>query len=500
MTAHLPVLPVALPLLAGILLMLPPCAGRPGLTRWVSVGFGALVLSASWILVTGCADGTVEVYAMGGWAAPWGIVLVADRLSALMTFLNAFLVTGVLVYASAGHDTHAPFFHSLVHFLAAGVSGAFLAGDLFNLFVCFEVLLISSYVLLLHGGGVETTRTAFHYVVLNLVGSSIFLIALGILYGTLGTLNMADMAAKVSALAGGRLYLVRIGALLLMVVFALKAALLPLHLWLPRTYSLALPVVGALFCIMTKVGIYAMIRMVTLVFHESDGILTRDMLEGLWGLSLLTLTVGGAGVLGSKTLERITAHLVVMSVGTLAAVISIRTAGTTASALFYMVHSTPACAALFLVAGWIKEKAETGETVLKQGVGFRAAGLAGLFAALTVVGMPPLSGFVAKFWLLQETWVHGRAMLFWPLVLLGGLAALVAVAGKAVCVYRGVKAEGSEGSVASGRRLETAAILFLLIPAVVMVIRGDLVCAYTAAAADQCFDAAGYITRVLAGR
>ena len=323
MMQHLSFLPVLLPMLAGVLLLVPPFGKTKKLRRITSVLLSILTFIVSLALLSKVQSNGVQVYMIGDWSAPFGISLVADPLSTLLVCLTTFLSVMCVLYASAGDDEKGDFFHPLVHFLVLGVNGAFLTGDAFNLFVFFEVLLIASYSLLMHNGTKKNTRAALHYVILNLTGSAVFLIALGILYGVLGTLNMADMAQKVALLRGDDVYLAKIGGMLLLVVFALKGALLPLHLWLPNTYSSAVPVVAALFAIMTKVGVYSMMRVYTLIFGEQAGELSHIAQNWLWWLALATIAMGAIGVVASKDLRKLVANLVIVSVGTLVALVSV---------------------------------------------------------------------------------------------------------------------------------------------------------------------------------
>ncbi|MEE3267910.1 MAG: proton-conducting transporter membrane subunit, partial [Pseudomonadota bacterium] len=226
MIQHLIVLPVVLPLVAGILLLYQ----RQGLAHYkraVSVIATLLLLLVSIALVRQAASGEITYYALGDWQPPFGVVLVLDRLSALMVLLTSLLAVGAVVFACGGDDEKGSNFHGLFQWQLLGINGAFLTGDLFNLFVFFEVLLLASYALLLHGGGKARIQASVHYVVLNLAGSSLFLIAVGILYGATGTLNMADMGYKLASLPAEREGLVTAGALMLLVVFGLKAAILP---------------------------------------------------------------------------------------------------------------------------------------------------------------------------------------------------------------------------------------------------------------------------------
>ncbi|MBZ0143193.1 MAG: hypothetical protein K8F56_06405, partial [Rhodocyclaceae bacterium] len=263
-TAHAPILPILIPFAAALVLM--AGTGR-GLAFQRGVGLAAAlagIAAAAWLTLL--ADrGEILVYALGDWPAPFGIVLAADRLAAGMTLLTALLAAVCLLHASHGFDARGRHFHALFQLQIVGLQGAFLTGDLFNLFVFFEVMLLASYALLAHGGGLARTRAGLAYVVLNLAGSALFLIALGMLYGTLGTLNLADVALRLKGL-GHDFAPVRLAAALLVAVFALKAALLPLSFWLPMSYAAAGAPVAALFAIMTKVGIVALLRVQVVAF------------------------------------------------------------------------------------------------------------------------------------------------------------------------------------------------------------------------------------------
>lgn len=438
MFAHLVALPILLPMLAGVVLLMPPCGKNVFIRRNVAVAFSAVTLLACLGLLYEVVNQSPVVYAVGNWQAPFGIVLVADPLAVIMTSLTSFLGLVCTIYSLSGDDEKGSFFHPLLQFLILGVNGAFLTGDAFNLFVFFEVLLIASYSLLMHAADKHTTRAALQYVIMNLVGSAVFLIALGILYGVTGTLNMADMAVKVGQLTGDDVYLAKIGGLLLLVVFGLKAALLPLHLWLPSTYATSIPVVGAMFAIMTKVGVYSMMRVYTLIFGEHAGELNHMAQQWLWGLALLTIVVGALGVLASQDLRKLAANLVIVSVGTLVALVAIQTEQATSAAIYYMVHSTIVSAGLFLIAdligrqrGKVLDRITAGRGVNQE----RWLGIAFLIAALTVVGMPPFSGFVGKLWLLDATLTAGYAQIFWPIYLIASFALLVALSKAGATVF-----------------------------------------------------------------
>jgi len=503
MMQNLTFLPVLLPMLAGVILLMPRLGRNISSRRIVSVALSIITFLASLVLLLKTQAEGSQVYAIGDWSAPFGIVLVADPLSTLLVCLTSLLGIACTLYASAGDDEKGSYFHPLVHFLILGVNGAFLTGDAFNLFVFFEVLLIASYSLLMHGGDKRNTRAALQYVIMNLVGSAVFLIALGILYGVLGTLNMADMAQQVASLQGDDVYLAKIGGLLLLVVFALKGALLPLHLWLPNTYATAMPVVAALFAIMTKVGVYSMMRVYTLIFGDEAGELSHMAQTWLWWLALATIAMGALGILASKDLSKLIANLVIVSVGTLVALIAMQTIEASSAAIYYLVHSTLVTAALFILAdligrqrGDVADHIIAGPPVLQP----RLLGFCFLIAAVAVIGMPPLSGFIAKVWLLKATLNAQYTVVFWPLYLLASLAVLIAVskAGSTVFWHHHGKATDSvEENLVHPAQL--AALIILVSAAPLMSVFAGPLSEYAIGAATQLHDFNNNIKIILSG-
>ena len=299
------------------------------------------------VVVTG--NGAVLAYRLGDWPAPFGIVLVLDRLSATMVLLASVLALLVAIHAASGWDRRGRHFHPLLQFQAMGVNGAFLTGDVFNLFVFFEVMLIASYGLMLHGGGPRRLVGGFQYVAINLIGSTLFLFAVGVIYAVTGTLNMADLAVKVPLVAPGDAALLAAGGLMLMLVFCLKAALAPLHWWLPTAYSAASPPAAAMFMIMTKVGAYSLLRLYTLVFGVDAGAVAGLAHPWLMPAALVTIALGAVGALAGRTLSTLVCFSTVWSMGSLLVAVGLFDAQGLASAVYYILHSTMAGAALFLL-------------------------------------------------------------------------------------------------------------------------------------------------------
>ncbi|MFO7787456.1 MAG: monovalent cation/H+ antiporter subunit D [Halospina sp.] len=426
---HLPVLPIVLPLVTGALLITLP---RLSLNTERIISLGATVASLGlvlWLGSTVLEQGRL-VYALGGWAPPFGIVLVPDRLSVLMLVLTASLALPALIYACRGDDDAGAHFHALFQFQLMGLNGAFLTGDIFNLFVFFEVLLIASYALLLHGGGSARSRAGLHYVIINLIGSALFLLALGMLYGLTGTLNMADLAVRISTAPAADQPLLQATSLVLLVVFGVKAALLPLLFWLPRAYTAAAAPVAALFAVMTKVGLYAMIRVFPLVFALDQPLAALTAWQWLWPLALATLALGGIGVLGATSLRNMTAYMVIVSTGTLMAIIALGSTEALAAGLFYLVSTTLLTGGFFLFADLIaRQRGPAGDYMVVTAAmkDRRTLGILFFFGAVALAGLPPFSGFVSKAWMLQASLAAGAARVFWPLLLGAGFLMLIAL-------------------------------------------------------------------------
>jgi len=495
---HLITAPILLPMLTALLIMLPPIHYSPMRRRWVSMISSALQLVLVVLLLLQVQENGLLHYAIGNWQAPFGIILVADTLSVVLVCLTSFLAFGAICYGSAGEDEKGSFFHPLFQFQVMGINGAFLTGDLFNLFVFFEVLLIASYALLIHAGGKNKTKAAVHYVVLNLTGSAIFLISLAVLYGTLGTLNIADMAQKVALLPADDLMLVKSGGLMLMIVFALKAAVLPLQFWLPATYSSASAPVAALFAVMTKIGVYALLRVYTTIFGSEAGELSGIAGDWLLPAGLATIVLGAVGVMASQDFRKLVANLVLVSVGTLVCLVSLQTEISAAAALFYTVHSTLVTAALFLLADLIaNQRGKAGDRLVS---GRRVAqpvllGTLFMLAALTVAGLPPFSGFVGKLMLLQAVTEPGVRVFIWGLVLLSSLLVIIGLSRAGSTLFWRIS--GSDSDSVKAAPMQIFATLWLLLASPMMVIFAGPLTELSQQAAAQLFDSKAAIQTIL---
>lgn len=502
--SHLPILPILLPFVAAAALMLLR-GTRPAALRAISLISVIALCMTSVLALTSAGGGNIGVYALGDWPAPFGIVLVLDRLAALMVALTAGLALTVVLAAASGADAQGRHFHAFLQLQIAGLNGAFLTGDLFNLFVFFEILLLASYALLVTGGGIARSRAGLGYVILNLAGSALFLVALGLVYGTLGTLNMADLAIVLPKLAVPDQSLARTALALLVAVFLLKAALLPLGFWLPHVYAAAWMPVAALFVIMTKVGIYALLRITTIGLDEAP--FTADLLQPwLPWLALATIGLGVIGALAARRLAAVVANLVMISSGTLLIGIAAARVEAHAAALYYLVQTTLTSAALFLFVDLIARQRGPLADAIEKGPrlpGSAVPGWSYLALAVAASGMPPLSGFIAKLMVLQSIKGTPTAAAGWAMLLLAGLVVALVLARAASAVFwepgKADKslpaAPPSPTPVVPGGLV--AALLLLTASVLILTIFSAPVSAYARATAEQLAATSDYIGAVL---
>ncbi|MBT9491375.1 MAG: monovalent cation/H+ antiporter subunit D [Paucibacter sp.] len=500
---HMPVLPVLLPALTATLLLLIGDQG-PGRLVWarrIAMASTALGLALALALLARAAEGELVTYRLGDWPAPFGIILLVDRLGALMLLLSACVALPVLWYASGGWDAHGRYFHALFQFQLMGLNGAFVTGDLFNLFVFFEVLLIASYVLMVHGQGAERFRVGIHYVVLNLLASALFLIGLALVYAKAGTLNLADLALRVPAVPAPDAAVLQVAALLLLVVFGFKAALMPLSMWLPSTYAATSPPVAALFAIMTKVGVYAIIRVHGVVFGDSGGATALTVEPILLPLALATSVLAVLGALAAKTLARLVAWLTVVSVGTVLAGIGLFGPAAWGAAFYYMINSTLVIAALFLLAELVASQRGDAEGFLRPAAAVTQPTLLGLMmllAAASAAGLPPLPGFIGKLMLLEAAGTHAWAPLIWTVLLGVGFLTLLGLARAGSILFWHVRDDLPAGVGGGGSPKLVGATCSLLAASVMLSVGAAPVQRYCQAAAEQLVDRAAYAAAVLA--
>ena len=433
--AHAPIFSILIPMFSAVVLIFLGNPSADSLATDQRVPFVRGISLFSAILGVLCAlsylliaqSGHITVYALSEWNAPFGIVLVLDRLSALMVLLSSSLGLVTVLYASRFWDLQGRYFHTMLHFLLMGLHGAFLTGDLFNLFVFFEILLISSYVLLIHGQGKARFQTAIQYVSINLLASAVFLIGLGLIYGNVGSLNMADVARLLPTLHGTPLLLASAGGLLLCVVFAIKAAMLPVGFWLPKTYAVASSPVALIFVIMSKVGIYAMLRVNGLVFQNSPAFATWQ--NGVLLLALLGAVYGVLAALATQRLKRFVGFMLLSSVSTLLLGVVQMSTQALAAMLYYLLHSTLVFAAFYLLCEWIYQQRGAAKDHLRvtdKMPSERRIACCFLILAWMMIGLPPFSGFMGKLMLLQASMQHPQQGWIITVVLMLSLLSLVA--------------------------------------------------------------------------
>lgn len=498
---HWLIAPLVLPALLAPFIML-ATRYHMGIQRAFSVaGVSALVAIAAG-LAWQASDGTIMLYQLGDWAAPFGIVLVGDRLSTMMVLLTAVLALFVLLYAiGSGWDERGRHFHALFQFQLMGIMGAFLTGDLFNLFVFFEVLLIASYGLMIHAGGNARLRAGVQYVLFNLIGSTLFLFALGSIYAETGTLNMADLAERVTLIGPEETVGIRVAAVLLLLVFAIKAAVAPLHFWLPSSYAEAPAPIAALFAVMTKVGAYAIIRVYTMIFPP--GLEVTSGLHELWLLpaALVSLAIGMIGVLAAKRLDRLVAFSVIGSMGMVMVPISLFSPEGIAAALYYIVHSTFAGAALFLISDLVRTGRANLDLTPQPLVAGTAMTAALFFAgAIAMAGLPPLSGFIGKLLVLDAAIGTDMVVWIWVVVLSSSLISILGFARAGSILFwkaHGVKPPEGAPTMRRPATLSYGVVGGLISLLVVLTVFAGQVHGYTTIMAAQLFSPEPYISTVL---
>ncbi|AWB33118.1 monovalent cation/H+ antiporter subunit D [Orrella marina] len=525
--SHLPIFPVIVPLLVGALMLLlrdsshalRTLLGLVAILTQLAIAIALLLYVGGY--VTGPWPDGVGVYLLGDWPAPFGIVAVVDQLSAIMLLLTSVLGLATWLYAITKWDRAGVHFHPLFLFLMMGLNGAFLTGDLFNLFVFFEVLLAASYGLALHGSGRQRVRAGLHYVAVNLVASFLLLIAMAIIYGIAGSLNMADLAARAGELSGPDRRLFETGAAILGIAFLTKAAAWPLNFWLPATYTAAAAPVTAVFMIMTKVGVYAMLRIGSLLLPT--GAPAGFGGEWMFPLGIATLCFGVVGVIATQPPQRQASYCAIMSSGTLFAALGMPGVMLTGPALFYLISSVLGLGAFFMLLEMIGRTQRFGAQVLAVsleafkltdpkaadksddvvGVAMPAVmaflGLSFVACALIIAGLPPLSGFVAKFTLIAAALqtdagtLRDNTWIFMGVVVFSGFASLIALSRTGVRLFW----NSSNLIIPRLRVSEAAPVTLLIVVTIAMSVWAGPVMQYLDRTASYLDNPGAYIDAVL---
>jgi multicomponent K+:H+ antiporter subunit D len=540
---HLMVVPVVLPMLTAALLLL--MGGRRQWKALVNLasGIAGLVVAVAllaWVNDRGAPD-AVGIYLPSNWDVPFGIVLAVDRLSALMLVLTGVVSLASVCFATARWDRAGVHYHALLQIQLMGVNGAFLTADVFNLFVFFEVMLAASYGLLLHGSGRPRVRAGLHYIAVNLVASSLFLIGVAILYGITGTLNMADMAQKIPLIPVEDRGLLHAGAAILGIAFLVKAAMWPLNFWLTPAYAAASAPVAAIFVILSKVGVYAVLRLWTLLLSTGATATAFGGAALVYG-GLATLTLAAIAMMTTQLPRRLAGFGIIVSSGTLLAVLGFADAPMVGGALFYMLGSTLAASALFLL-GELVERARAVDVVAaihddetdhvpfyvdfvestgptyeedeeaQAGQAIPAAmaflGLSFTACALVIAGLPPLSGFLGKFAMLTALLDASAqpAVAFSGSMSRPGWALLALLIGSSLLATIALSRAGiryfwapQDRPTPRLRVIECAPIAALLLVAVALTVRPDPVLRYTQAAAASLMNPSPYVDAVMSAK
>ena len=520
---HLMIAPVVLPMFAGAVMLALGGEQRRNVNAMLNVAatFALVVIAIALLRAADAAPtGVAGVYRLGDWPAPFGIVLVVDRLAAVMLLLTSFLAAAAIVFSLARWHRAGVLFHPLFQFLLMGINGAFLTGDLFNLFVFFEVMLAASYGMALHGSGPARVKAGLQYIVVNLAASLLFLIGVSLIYGVSGTLNMADLAARIPAMHTGDRALLEAGAGVLGIAFLVKAGMWPLGFWLPATYAAAAPPVASIFAILTKVGVYIVLRLYLLLFGDGAG--ASAQFGGEWILlgGFATVAFGAIGSLASQDMTRLAGFSVLVSSGTVLAAIGMGQVGVTGGALFYLVSSTLGLGAFFLLIELVERGREPGADVLavtreaygevddledsnEVGIAIPATmailGVAFIGCALVISGLPPLSGFIAKFALLTAALnpptgaVPNANWAMLPVLILSGLAALIAM------TRAGIRAfwASPDRSVPRVRLIEVVPVGALLLLCAIQTIEAGPIMRFMQATAQSLHAPHDYVSGVL---
>lgn len=478
--------PVAIPLVAGLL-----CAVVPGRRlRWALsvVGAGASVAASAGLVAWVHRHGVAVVH-FGGWPAPYGIVFAADLLGALMAAIGSWVaLCTLLAFLADPHPRLDPFFHAGWHLMLAGMNGAFLTGDLFNLYVFFEVLLVASYFLLTLGSTRRQAREAFGYVAVNLVASTLFLVAVALVYAAVGSVNLADLSRR---LGEAPRELVRPAVFLLAVAFGVKAAVFPLYLWLPHAYALPRGPVAAYFGgMLTKVGVYALYRLFTTVQP------VRGPDPWLVTVAVLTMVFGVLGALAQEEVRRILSFHIVSQIGYMVFGLALGTPQAWAGGVFFVLHNIAAKTALLLVSAAVEAAYGTGALRALSGLGHAHPLLGLCFAvpALSLAGIPPLSGFWGKVLLVQAGVATGE-MSAVAASLAVSLLTLLSMAKIFTGAFWGTAPERAEIP-----RLHYAAVAGMALLTVAWGFGGSVLFDLTAAAARSLADPGAYADAVLGGR
>lgn len=511
--SNLPLLPVLIPMITGILLFF--FRKSVWTHRVLSLTSALVMLAAALYLLRTVRTGGILVFCAGGWNAPYGITFAVDLFSCIMVIMGTVLsITGLLFsFSTIGREKESHDYYILWQFLMMGINGTFVTGDLFNLYVFFEIMLIASYAILVIGGSKPQLRETFKYLLINIVSSFIFLIALGVLYSMIGSVNMADVAQK--AAAAEDQHLLSVVGMILFIVFGIKGAMFPLYFWLPKVHTVAAAAVSSIFSgLLIKVGVCAMVRTFTLIFI-GDTAFTHTF---IMVIGVLTMFFGVFGAVSQMNYKSILAYHSISQVGYMVAGLGLFTVSSIAGTIYFIVHHAFVKGCLFLTAG-VAEKI-TGTKELKKMGGllglYPALGFLFFLAAMSLVGVPPLSGFFGKLMLLlaaaelKNYWMIACAMVVGVLTLFSmvkifmyaywGTPARVCTPVKGFEPRAGRSTRDSKGGARQGVRTYSLTLVPIVILAGLTVLMGlfaQPVLTLCTEAAEQMMNPQAYIDAVM---
>lgn len=496
---NLVVLPIALPILAGVLMVF--FRKQVRLQKGIGLIFNLTTIGFILYIIQQARQTGIQTLSFGGWKPPFGIVLVGDMLSLLLVLTTYVVAIACLTFAfgSIGRDRESHLFYPFVQFLLAGVSGSFLTGDLFNLFVFFEVMLMSSYALIVLGGTKLQLRESLKYLLFNVLSSILFVVATALLYGAIGTLNMAHIAERVAS--ADQTGLLTVISLLFMIVFSLKASLL-LYFWLPGSYSAPPAAVQAIFtALLTKVGIYSLIRVFSLIFiHEPQ--ITHQLIG--W-LAALTMVLGMIGVIAYRHVQKVLIYNIIVGVGFVVLGLAVFSQTAFEGVIYYLIHDMVAKALLFMVGGMIIMLAGSSHLNKIGGLmkSYPGLGWTTLITAFSIAGIPPLSGFIGKLLIVQGSFATGRTDLYW-FAGIGLLSSLLLLFSLVRLFMEAFWKEAPEGQAVPVVQINRKQYRFLLMPCAILLIisigmglAAEWIYPYVQQAAETLADPSIYIKAVL---
>ncbi|KAA9023988.1 Na+/H+ antiporter subunit D [Niallia endozanthoxylica] len=491
---NLIILPILIPLFTGAILIL--LYKQITAQRVVAMISSIATIITSWLVVQKVREDGIQSLNVSSWDAPFGITLVSDMMAALLVLTTSVIGFVCLIYSfkSIGKEREKHYYYAVFNFLLVGVNGAFTTGDIFNLFVFFEVMLMSSYVMLVLGGTKVQLRESIKYLLVNVISSALFVIAVAYLYSVVGTLNMAHISARISEIStNGMPGILSVIAVMFLIVFGLKGAIFPLYFWMPGSYAAPpIPVLALFGALLTKVGVYSITRTYTLFFYHD-----MDTFGLLSILALLSIIVGVIGAIAFWDMKNIVIYNIIIAVGVILYGVSVLNTASITGAINYLIHDMIIKAALFLLIGIVIYITGTSDLRKVSGLITRYPGLGWTFfiAALALAGIPPLSGFVGKLLIVQGGF-EGESFVGAFIVLMSSLLVLFSI--------MKIFINGFWGKSRTYNGEEQAPVRFLLIAPILLVIISALygigsesILPYINQAADTLLDPNIYIDAVL---